>query len=690
MADTNKGRDSLVGRVRASLVDPHLVGESGARERYLKVQWWVVFWRLLILVLIVEGLLLNPSHFSLSASYVFSVMFVALVYTFTYGHLAMRTRVAGAGWLHMLDLVLCAGLMFLAHDERLIFIMSFYSYSSLLSHPTVSFREALPATIFLSLAFLGANQSIGYDVADQLTSPYESGSFILYYFWGLGFVGFSAVLARASSLELDTHLDQQRRKYRRRLHDELGNTLCGLHYKIQSLRQAGRPGELERSLAFIAKGYERANQVMKRLLVGLEEHQPGEFAGSLQRLAGSIESESGLAVELELPREQVNLSPEVQQEVFSIVREAAMNAASHAGVDGISVKASTGSGRLRLEVADGGKGFSEEKLRRRQERGSMGIRGMGERADLIQGELTIDSVPGRGTTLVLEVKSHRRSRFFSRILDYEPGRDRGGVYPFLVRLRAFMFAWIIITLLMQPAGRVFSLPLAIVLTVLTLDCLAWLIFSAGVYRLFTGRPWLILFEQLVFAGIFFITARAGLPFFYALYLGVAIIMDGLFLGTLGNLAMVMVLNTGVLVAHLLAPASAVGNQLGERLEPALQHITIFTIIAVSAGLAGEFIDSLEALQIQAVRRALARQRERLAAETHRNLHSLIGSLGDEIHAMARAMRSRPGVPLEQDHFRKMLERSTNLKTSLRSIMRSLDDTGAPGIVLNRSVKADLR
>ena len=686
-ANNKVARPNLLRRIRASLVDPLLVGESGTRKRYLKVQWWVVFWRLLILVLIVEVALVNPSDFT-SVPYALLVLLMALAYTFIYGYLATRTRAAGTRRLYLLDLAVCAGLMFLAHDDKLIFIMSFYSYSSLLSRPTVNFREALPATVFLSLAFLGANQSVGYDVPDQLTSPFELGSFILYYFWGLGFVGFSAVLARASSLELDTLLDQQRKKYRRRLHDELGNTLCGLHYKIQSLGQADRSGELEESLDYLSAGYERADKVMRRLLAGLEEQESGEFAGSLQRLAAGIGEESGLAIKLELPRGQVNLSPEVQREVFAIVREAAMNAARHAGVDTVSIKASIRGGSLRVEVADWGAGFSEAQLQDRQEQGSLGIRGMRERAKLVQGALTIDSAPGRGTSLVLEVRTLRRSRFFGRVLDYEPGRDRGGVYPFLIRLRAFMFAWTIINLLMQPAGREFSLPLIVILAVLTVDCLVWVVFSSSIYRLLTGRPWLILFEQLVFVGIFFITAQSGLPFFYPLYLGVAIIVDGLFLGTLGNLGMVMVLNAGILIAHVTTTSPALGVTLGARLEAALQHVTIFTIIAVSAGLAGEFIDSLEGLQIQAIRRALARQRERLAAETHRNLYSLIGKLNDEIRTMAIAAGTGSDVPLGREPSLKIEEQSTNLKTSLRSMMKSLDYSGNSGIESSSSVITD--
>jgi signal transduction histidine kinase len=54
-----------------------------------------------------------------------------------------------------------------------------------------------------------------------------------------------------------------------------------------------------------------------------------------------------------------------------------------------------------LQVCDDGQGF---KLRPNQEADHFGLPGMQERAQLAGGELTIDSQPGRGTTVQLSIK----------------------------------------------------------------------------------------------------------------------------------------------------------------------------------------------------------------------------------------------------------------------------------------------
>ncbi len=682
--DSSRGHPTgLLPRIRASLRNPQLVGESGARKRYLKVQWWVVFWRLLVLTLIIEGVLVNPDHFT-SVPYTLFVFTVALAYTALFGYLATSTAAVSTRYLHLIDLLVCASLMFLAHDLRLIFVMAFFSFSCLLSRPTTRFSEALPATIFLSLAYLGANAGLGYSVPDQLASLYELGTFILYYFWGLGFVGFSAVLERASSLELDSHLQTQRQNYRRQLHDDLGNTLCGLHYKIQSLRQAGGGGDYAESLAYISAGYERAKAVLKRILSGLEDSGQDSFNDGLRRITTNSERDSGRTVSLEITGDGVNLSPEVQREVLAIASEAITNSIKHSGADAVSVAVDGGRSRLDLRVSDKGGGFSASRLAERQQQGSLGLRGMEERAELLGGRLSIDSSEGGGTSVRLQLQTRRRSGLFSRVLDFDPEKNRGGVYPFLIRLRVFMFAWTMVALLLETGGANFSLPLAVVAGALAADCLAWIVFRSQLYQVLGRRPWMLVFEQLFFAAIVVFATMSGISFFFTLYLGVAIIANGLFLGPLENLGMTMVLNAGILLAHAIAPESSVGALPGVRYEAALQHMTIFSILAVSAGLAGEFIDSLEGLQIQAVSRALNRQRERLTAETHQQLQSLVEALGDEIHQVSKRIAADPAAQVDPACCERIEGSSTNLKLKLRSIMRSLEEPATDDMIMTGS------
>ena len=661
----------LMARIRASLRSPSLVGKDGARTRYLRVQWWVAFWRIIILVQIPEIALVNPQRFG-SITKAFLMLALALAYAIIYYLVATRTGLGRKRSLSAADLAICAGLMMLAGNDKLLFILSFYSYSGLLNQPTILLREKLPATVTLSLAYLAANSLLGVGPLAALTNVFTLGSFVLYYFWGFGFAGFSAVLDRASSLELDTRLEEQRQSYRRRLHDDLGNTLCGLHFKIQSLRHASAD-DLKQGLAFLASGYERANRVLRHLLSGLDEEPAGDLASSLSALTEEVREAGGPSLRLSLPNSRPELSPEVEREVLSIVREAVINSVKHSGAADIGVAVRKRRGMLRITITDSGNGFDAARLQARQSAGSKGIIGMRERAALIKGQIDIES-SREGTTVTLVIDASRGARLLNRILDFDPKNSLSGIYPLVVRLRAFMLAWTLIQLFMQPAGRVFSWSIVAVISVLTLDCLAWMTFRSLLFRLLSRRPWLLVLENLVFVATLHVCLDAGIPFFFTLYLGIVVISNGMFLDALANLAVTTVLNAGIIASFVTAPAIFVDLPPSGRYEPPLQHATIFSILAVSAGLAGEFVKSLEVLQLEAVSRALSRQREHLSRETHRRLHWLVNDLGDDI---ARLAHTQPQL-LDSARLKGIETRSTDLKTRLRAILRSLDEPEGDG------------
>ena len=74
--------------------------------------------------------------------------------------------------------------------------------------------------------------------------------------------------------------------------------------------------------------------------------------------------------------------------------------ARHADASEVKVRLAEENGGLTLEVHDNGIGIREEKLSAGK---SLGILGMRERALLLGGELTIQGVPGGGTTVRVRI-----------------------------------------------------------------------------------------------------------------------------------------------------------------------------------------------------------------------------------------------------------------------------------------------
>jgi signal transduction histidine kinase len=103
---------------------------------------------------------------------------------------------------------------------------------------------------------------------------------------------------------------------------------------------------------------------------------------------------------LHRPQETIAVGAEQATAIFRIFQETLTNVARHADAGAVEVRLSVEQGGLMLEVHDDGKGISKDKLGASK---SLGILGMRERAMLLGGELTIEGLPGNGTTVRVRI-----------------------------------------------------------------------------------------------------------------------------------------------------------------------------------------------------------------------------------------------------------------------------------------------
>lgn len=137
-----------------------------------------------------------------------------------------------------------------------------------------------------------------------------------------------------------------------------------------------------------------------------------EFAGHglaeiIEDIVVQHESFTGSAVTLEMAGplpETVSLPAKIA--LCRILQEALANVRRHAGVETAAVRLWATTGRLALEVADHGRGFEPPPLtgpQATERHEHIGLRGMRERAALIGGELFVESRPGTGTRVRVEI-----------------------------------------------------------------------------------------------------------------------------------------------------------------------------------------------------------------------------------------------------------------------------------------------
>ena len=195
--------------------------------------------------------------------------------------------------------------------------------------------------------------------------------------------------------------EEERRHIARELHDEIGQSLAAIHFRMQALLMA--PGPVPREpIAESAEIADRTIRVVRDLSLDLHPSLLAE-AGLADTLRWYVERQvrgPGLDVKLEICPSLVALPSDLRTACFRIAQSALTNVVRHAKARRVLVRIGARKGHLELVVSDDGLGFDEAATLPHASSGtSLGILGMQERAELLGGTIDFESSPGRGTTV---------------------------------------------------------------------------------------------------------------------------------------------------------------------------------------------------------------------------------------------------------------------------------------------------
>ena len=138
--------------------------------------------------------------------------------------------------------------------------------------------------------------------------------------------------------------------------------------------------------------------------------EAGETCDAIQQYVDKLTEMEDLPIHVEAVSDADQLlDRDTQGVIFYIVEEAIGNARKHSQAKNIQVRLFVDGGSFVAEVEDDGVGFDVDGVQQRyDERGSLGMLNMYERADLIGGKLGIVSAPGEGTRIRIAVPLRRR------------------------------------------------------------------------------------------------------------------------------------------------------------------------------------------------------------------------------------------------------------------------------------------
>lgn len=209
---------------------------------------------------------------------------------------------------------------------------------------------------------------------------------------------------RALSAHHEQVLETERKRIAVEVHDELGQLLTALNMDISLLdMKFGQQPEIRRATADMRSLVERTIAVVRHVASNL---RPGALdlglVAAIEWLAEDFRLRWEVPCALDLSDEDdlAAANDHLATAVFRIVQESLTNIARHARARNVTIRLAYRDGTLSLVVADDGVGFDAQAVTPRTGFGLLGIR---ERVLALQGELRIDSQPGCGTRMHIQL-----------------------------------------------------------------------------------------------------------------------------------------------------------------------------------------------------------------------------------------------------------------------------------------------
>jgi len=271
-------------------------------------------------------------------------------------------------------------------------------------------------------------------IDDSLSNASQRDYFFLFLFFSLLVITVILVLAaqyvrldRAEKREKqslafsqETILAQERERSRiaRELHDTVAQDILQLSLQTETMNKEADASKRSLLCDEVVGGQ---REIMKRIRNICENLIPPDFqrrrlGDALQTLCYNFQQRTCIECQIKIQKDLplAALNSDVQLQCFRIVQECLSNIEKHSKAAECSVLVFNGDkGEFIISVSDEGKGFTlpdRDSSQNLKEQGCFGLWGMYERAAAMNGELTLESEPGEGTTVTLQIPAERTPR----------------------------------------------------------------------------------------------------------------------------------------------------------------------------------------------------------------------------------------------------------------------------------------
>lgn len=200
--------------------------------------------------------------------------------------------------------------------------------------------------------------------------------------------------------------EDERRRIALSLHDDTGQALSTLIFQLEHLEKRLPQGqeEIKARLASVRKLAADALGELRNIIFGLRPSILDDLGlvPAIRWYARTNLEPFGINVVIEVPQEDLHIPEELSTMLFRISQEAINNIRRHSEANTATISLIKANGSIQLLIKDNGKGFDVSKSARQAlSRQHLGLLGIQERIELVGGNATVESHPGKGTRILV-------------------------------------------------------------------------------------------------------------------------------------------------------------------------------------------------------------------------------------------------------------------------------------------------
>lgn len=201
--------------------------------------------------------------------------------------------------------------------------------------------------------------------------------------------------------------EEERKRISRELHDVIAQTLVGIHAHVEALtlKVAHNPRNLQQQITRTRRLLKKSLAIVRRFALELRPTVLDDLGliPALHSFMRNFMKQTGVRARLKTFAEVEHLPIVKRTVLYRVAVEALNNVASHAQASRVEVSIKLLPDCICMEIKDDGQSFDVARVLRKKGDKRLGLLGMRERLEMIGGEFSIESTPGRGTTVTAKI-----------------------------------------------------------------------------------------------------------------------------------------------------------------------------------------------------------------------------------------------------------------------------------------------